>query len=73
MSNEIIWKRREDWDYEDYSLNIRLYRMAGNQSVVDKLTEQCREKFSKEPDLKPRFDDRVYFRETGLRKPRSAR
>jgi hypothetical protein len=72
MGKEIVWAPREDWDYATYSLNTRLYQMAGNQGIVDGLTQECREKFGQEPDLRPRFDDGLYFRNAGLRKSRSA-
>jgi hypothetical protein len=62
--SDIIWTTSDQWDYDTYSLNTRLHVMAGNQSVVDGLTTQCREKFGRDPDTTPRFDDRVYFRDT---------
>jgi hypothetical protein len=65
---EIVWDTRDQWDYTAYSLNTRLHVMAGNQQVVDGLSEECRQKFGKEPDVTPKTDDILYFREAGYRK-----
>jgi len=73
MDEEIQWKRRTDWNYEDYSLNTRLQQTAGNERVVDALARACREKFGKDPDLTPEPSDVVYFRNAGLRRPRAGK
>jgi hypothetical protein len=67
---EIIWTTFDRWDYETYSSQARLRVMAGQLEVVEALSKQCREKFGKEPDLKPQKDDMVFFRDSGLRKRR---
>jgi hypothetical protein len=68
----IVWATRDEWDYAAYSLNTRLYVMAGNQQIVDGLSKECRDKFGKEPDLRPRIDDMMYFRNGGFRRRRKA-
>ena len=71
MSNKTVWRLREDWTYDDYSLNIRLYVLAGNQAVADRLTAVCRDLFQQEPDLRPQPGDNSAFRETfGKRVPK---
>ena len=68
-TKKTVWRRPEEWTHDDYSLNTRLYLLAGEQSVADALTAQCRARFNREPDLTPQSDDGLYYRETFGEKP----
>jgi hypothetical protein len=67
---EIQWAPRSEWDHATYSLNVRLYQMAGQIQVAEGLAAECRQKWGKEPDIRPDPEDEVYFRNAGLRRPR---
>jgi hypothetical protein len=61
-NHEIAWAPRTEWDHAAYSLNIRLHRLVGNTRTVWGLSEECRQKFGREPDIVARSSDLLYSR-----------